>query len=69
MTADTAGTASAPKATRKHHSDSAPVRLAPPAEPPVLNALAAKALLTLLVNANNRAPVTTDVALPWDKAG
>lgn len=45
------------------------VRLRPPAEPPVLNALAAKALLALLVNAHKRPRVTPADALPWDKAG
>jgi hypothetical protein len=45
------------------------VRLQPPADPPVLNALAAKALLALLVNAHRRPCVTPENTLPWDKAG
>jgi len=69
MTVDSAGTASAIRAARSQRSGRAQVRLAPPADPPVLNPLAAKALLNLLVAAHNRAPVTTDVVLPWDKAG
>jgi hypothetical protein len=69
MRADLAGIASTTRAVRTQRSGGDPIRLEPPTEPPVLNPLAAKALLTLLVNAHNRAPVTTDAVLPWDKAG
>ena len=69
MTADPAGRASTTRAVRSQRSGGAPIRLEPPTEPPVLNPLAAKALLTLLVNAHNSAPVITDAVLPWDKAG
>ena len=69
MTANSAGTASATRHLLRERSGRDPVRLVPPTEPPVLNPLAAKALLTLLVNAHNRAPATTDFVLPWDKAG
>lgn len=69
MMAHSAGMASTTRAVRRQRSGGAPIRLEPPTEPPVLNPLAARALLTLLVNAHNSAPVMTDGVLPWDKAG